>query len=54
MARDGEHFFMCFWPFGLLSLKKFCLRQINSIRRIIKTVSANRKKTETESINLKP
>jgi hypothetical protein len=18
MARDGEHFFMCFWPFGFL------------------------------------
>jgi hypothetical protein len=21
-ARDGEHFFMLFWPFGLLPLKK--------------------------------
>jgi hypothetical protein len=24
MARDVEHFFMCFWPFGLLPLKKLC------------------------------
>jgi hypothetical protein len=23
-ARDVEHFFMCFWPFGLLPLKKLC------------------------------
>jgi hypothetical protein len=29
-------------------------RQMNSIRRIIKTISANRKKAEIESINLKP
>jgi hypothetical protein len=28
MARDGEHFFMCFWPFGLLPLKKFYLVQL--------------------------
>jgi hypothetical protein len=28
MARDGEHFFMCFWPFGCLPLKKFCLVQL--------------------------
>jgi hypothetical protein len=27
-ARDGEHFFMCFWPFGFLPLKKFCLVQL--------------------------
>jgi hypothetical protein len=26
MARDGEHFFMCFfWPFEFLLLRKFCL-----------------------------
>jgi hypothetical protein len=24
MTRDGEHFFMCFWPFKLLPLKKLC------------------------------
>jgi hypothetical protein len=28
IARDGEHFFMCFWPFGLLPLKKFCVVQL--------------------------
>jgi hypothetical protein len=29
MARDGEHFFMCFFlPFGLLPLKKFRLVQL--------------------------
>jgi hypothetical protein len=28
MARDGEHFFMCFWLFGFLPLKKFCLVQL--------------------------
>jgi hypothetical protein len=28
MARDSEQFFMCFWPFGLLSLKKFWLVQL--------------------------
>jgi hypothetical protein len=28
MARDGEHFFMCFWLFGFLLLKKFCLVQL--------------------------
>jgi hypothetical protein len=25
IARDGEHFFMCFWPFEFLLLRKFCL-----------------------------
>jgi hypothetical protein len=25
MARDGENFFVCFCPFGLLPSKKFCL-----------------------------
>jgi hypothetical protein len=25
MARDGEHFFMCVWPFEFLVLRKFCL-----------------------------
>jgi hypothetical protein len=25
MARDGEHFFMWFWPFGLYPLVNFCL-----------------------------
>jgi hypothetical protein len=26
VAKDGEHFFMCFfWTFGLLPLKKFSL-----------------------------
>jgi hypothetical protein len=25
MARDGEHFFMCFLPFEFLLLRKFCL-----------------------------
>jgi hypothetical protein len=24
----SEHFFMCFWPFGFLPLKKFCLVQL--------------------------
>jgi hypothetical protein len=24
MARDIEHFLMCFWPFGPLPLKKLC------------------------------
>jgi hypothetical protein len=28
MSRDGEHFFMWFWPFGLLPLKNFCLVQL--------------------------
>jgi hypothetical protein len=29
MARDGEHFFMCFvLPFGFLPLKNFCLVQL--------------------------
>jgi hypothetical protein len=28
MARDGEQFFMCFWPFGFLLLQKFCLVQL--------------------------
>jgi hypothetical protein len=28
MARDGEHFFMCFWPFEFLLLRKFCLVQL--------------------------
>jgi hypothetical protein len=28
MARDGEHFFMCVWPFGLLPLKKFYLLRL--------------------------
>jgi hypothetical protein len=28
MARDGEHFFMCFWLFEFLPLKKFCLVQL--------------------------
>jgi hypothetical protein len=29
MAKDGEHFFMCFfWPFGFLLLKKFYLVQL--------------------------
>jgi hypothetical protein len=28
MTRDGEHFSMFFWPFGLLPLKKFCLFQL--------------------------
>jgi hypothetical protein len=31
VARDGEHFFMCFFlPFGLLPLKKFCLVQLRT------------------------
>jgi hypothetical protein len=25
IARDGEHFFMIFWPFEFLLLRKFCL-----------------------------
>jgi hypothetical protein len=25
IARVGEHFFMCFWPFEFLLLRKFCL-----------------------------
>jgi hypothetical protein len=25
MARDGEHFFMYFWPFEFFLLRKFCL-----------------------------
>jgi hypothetical protein len=25
MASDGEHFFMCFWPFEFLLLRNFCL-----------------------------
>jgi hypothetical protein len=25
IARDDEHFFMCFWPFEFLLLRKFCL-----------------------------
>jgi hypothetical protein len=28
MARDGEHFFKCFWPLEFLLLKKFCLVQL--------------------------
>jgi hypothetical protein len=28
MAREGEHFFMCFWPFEFLLLGKFCLVQL--------------------------
>jgi hypothetical protein len=28
MARDDEHFFMCFWPFEFLLLRKFCLVQL--------------------------
>jgi hypothetical protein len=31
IARDGEHFFMCFLLFGLLPLKKFCLIQLFSL-----------------------
>jgi hypothetical protein len=27
MARDGEHIFMCFWPFEFLLLRKFCLHE---------------------------
>jgi hypothetical protein len=27
-TKEGEHFFMFFWPFGLLPLKKFCLVQL--------------------------
>jgi hypothetical protein len=27
VARDGEHFFMCFWPFEFLLLKKLYLVQ---------------------------
>jgi hypothetical protein len=28
MARDGEHFFLWFWPFKFLLLRKFCLVQL--------------------------
>jgi hypothetical protein len=28
MARDGEHFFMCFWPFEFVLLERFCLVQL--------------------------
>jgi hypothetical protein len=28
MARDGEHFFIVFWPFEFLLLEKFCLYQL--------------------------
>jgi hypothetical protein len=28
MGRDGEHFFICFWPFQFLLLRKFCLVQL--------------------------
>jgi hypothetical protein len=28
MARDCEQFFMCFWPFEFLLLRKFCLVQL--------------------------
>jgi hypothetical protein len=28
MVRHGEHFFMCFLPFGFLPLKKFSLVQL--------------------------
>jgi hypothetical protein len=28
MARDDEHFFMCFWPFEFSFEKKFCFVQL--------------------------
>jgi hypothetical protein len=30
MARNGEHFFMCFLAIWFISLKKFCLVQLST------------------------